>query len=199
MAVGEPTRTDARRTLVLGGARSGKSVHAESLLHERSDVVYVATSGSRPDDSEWCDRVAAHRARRPAQWATVETTDVAELLTAAGPDQCVLVDCVSLWLAAVLDDSGLWQDQPGAADEVARRVDGLVTAVAASAATLVLVSNEVGSGVVPATVSGRRYRDELGRLNIRLAAACDTVTLVVAGIPVVLRDAPRPRTTQEPA
>jgi adenosylcobinamide kinase/adenosylcobinamide-phosphate guanylyltransferase len=110
---------------------------------------------------------------------------------------------VSLWLAGAMDDAGLWQDEPGADAEVTRRCDELVEAVAGTSATVVLVSNEVGSGVVPATVSGRRYRDELGRLNVRLAAVSDTLTLVVAGVPVDLRSvAPhnvhQPTSTDQP-
>ena len=179
------------RTLVLGGARSGKSMHAESLLAQVDELTYVATSGERPDDPEWLGRVELHRARRPSSWTTVETTDVAAVLLKAGPGDTLLVDCVSLWLAAVLDDAGTWQDEPGAAAEVGRRCDELVDAVTSSPATVVLVSNEVGSGVVPATASGRRFRDELGRLNARLAAGCDVVTLVVAGIPVPVKEPDR--------
>ena len=181
--------TRGSRALVLGGARSGKSVYAESLLAGATDVVYVATSGTRAGDPEWRERVAQHQARRPADWTTVEATDVAALLAKADAGQRILVDCVSLWLAAVMDDTGLWLDEDGATAEVARRCDELVDAVRDTSATVVLVSNEVGSGVVPATVSGRRYRDELGRLNVRLADASDTVTLVVAGVPVDLRTA----------
>ncbi len=197
--LGRPRR--GTRTLVLGGARSGKSVHAESLLRDRTQVSYVATGGIRPDDGEWARRVADHRARRPGAWRTVETLDVAAVLAGAGPDESVLVDCVSLWLAGVLDEEGVWAvDDAGpprppveqADAAVASRCDGLVEALAGTAATVVVVSNEVGSGVVPGTPSGRRFRDELGRLNARLAARCDTVTLVVAGIPVDLRSAARP-------
>jgi adenosylcobinamide kinase/adenosylcobinamide-phosphate guanylyltransferase len=195
--LGEPSARSAvtSRTLVLGGARSGKSVHAESLLAGVDDVVYVATGGTRAADPEWSERVARHQARRPVGWTTVETADVASLLAKADAGRRILVDCVSLWLAAVMDDTGLWQDEDGAAGELARRCDELVDAVRDTAATVVLVSNEVGSGVVPATVSGRRYRDELGRLNIRLAAVSDTVTLVVAGVPVDLRTAGREEST----
>jgi adenosylcobinamide kinase/adenosylcobinamide-phosphate guanylyltransferase len=191
--LGRPRR--GTRTLVLGGARSGKSVHAESLLRDHADVTYVATGGSRPDDEEWALRIAAHRARRPLAWRTVETGDVTAELSAAGPADAVLVDCVSLWLAGVMDAAGVWPSDdassgtsPAPADaDVARRCGDLIDALAGSSATVVVVSNEVGSGVVPGTFSGRRFRDELGRLNARLAGVSDRVTLLVAGVPVDLR------------
>lgn len=181
------------RTLVLGGARSGKSAYAEAVCAGPAaadgPVTYVATGGSRPDDAEWAQRVAAHRARRPAGWRTEETTDLVPLLEGSGPADTLLVDCVALWLADVLDSAGAWDDRPGSDAAVAARCDALVAAYGATTARTVLVSNEVGSGVVPGTVSGRRYRDELGRLNARLAATADEVVLVVAGIPQTLRAA----------
>jgi adenosylcobinamide kinase/adenosylcobinamide-phosphate guanylyltransferase len=173
--------------LVLGGARSGKSTYAEGLLAGTEDVVYVATSGARPDDDEWSARVAQHRARRPATWTTVETTDLEPLLRSPGPP--LLVDCLSLWLTAVLDDLGAWDPTRWAAvgrDGLDRRVDGLVEALAASPRRVVLVSNEVGSGVVPAHASGRLFRDELGRLNARVGAVVDEAVLLVAGRPLPL-------------
>lgn len=163
-----------RRVLVLGGARSGKSVEAERRLAAEPAVTYVATAAHRPDDVEWATRIAQHRARRPASWRTIETDDpVGALRTEPGP---LLVDCVSLWLGAQLD-------QPDLTD----RVDKLVAAWRSTAAYVVAVSNEVGSGVVPAYESGRRFRDELGRLNARLAAEADEVWLVTAGLPTRLR------------
>jgi adenosylcobinamide kinase/adenosylcobinamide-phosphate guanylyltransferase len=172
-------------------------VHAESLLAGRGHVTYVATGGTRPDDGEWVRRVADHRSRRPDGWRTVETLDVPAVLAGAAATDSVLVDCASLWLAGVMDEVGVWAAEdagPGSAAEVAgaevvRRCDRLVDSLAASTAAVVVVSNEVGSGIVPGTVSGRRFRDELGRLNTRLAAVCDVVTLVVAGVPLDLRAA----------
>jgi adenosylcobinamide kinase/adenosylcobinamide-phosphate guanylyltransferase len=178
---------------VLGGARSGKSVTAERLLAARDRVDYVATGG-RPDaaDPEWAERVRAHQQRRPAHWVTLETLDLAQLL--AGPQLTVrdratpvLVDCLSTWLAGVMAECGLWAGRPGADQELARRVDGLLGAWRATTRPVVAVSNEVGSGVVPATVSGRRYRDELGVLNARIAAECEQVWLCTAGIARRLR------------
>lgn len=170
-----PTRPGvSHRVLVLGGARSGKSMEAERRLAAESAVTYVATAARRPDDDEWAARVTAHRARRPASWRTLETTDLVGVLRdEAGP---LLIDCLSLWLATDLDASGL-----------ADRVDELVGAWRATTAYVVAVSNEVGSGVVPAYDSGRRFRDELGRLNARLAAESDEVWLLTAGVATRLR------------
>jgi adenosylcobinamide kinase / adenosylcobinamide-phosphate guanylyltransferase len=177
-----------RRVLILGGARSGKSTAAEARLAASPDVTYVATSGSQPGDEEWATRVAAHRARRPSHWRTVETSDVATVLgTASG---AVLVDCLTLWLADVMSRSGAWEDTAwhsgAAATAVGAELDALVAAWRKTTAYVVAVSNEVGMGVVPATASGRRFRDELGRLNMRLAEAADEVLLVVAGRVVAL-------------
>ncbi len=182
-------RTPPPRELVLGGARSGKSRLAESRLAALPVVTYVATGGRRDDDPEWVARVAAHRARRPAGWRTRETTDVAEILRSATAADAVLVDCLALWLTAVMDGAGCWQGtDPTVADAAVERcVRDLVAAVRATAARVVLVSNEVGSGVVPDHASGRAYRDRLGDLNARVADACDAVTLVVAGRVVPLR------------
>jgi adenosylcobinamide kinase/adenosylcobinamide-phosphate guanylyltransferase len=176
----------ARRVLVLGGARSGKSAYAEGLLRDSTAVDYIAC-GAPPSaaDAEWAQRVAAHRARRPASWQTVETLDVAPLLTARSAP--VLLDCATTWLAGVMDQCGVWSDAPDAEVRLAERVDELVAAWSNAGRLAVMVSNEVGAGIVPATESGRRFRDEMGRLNARLAAAADRVWLLTAGIPARLR------------
>ena len=178
-----------RRTLVLGGARSGKSAHAEGLLTE--DVVtYVATARRYPDDADWELRIAQHVARRPATWTTVEApapSDLIALLTATSEaDPPILVDDVATWLNGVLDDAGAWEGH--GMGTVDRECAALVHAVAHTRARLVLVSAEVGLGVVPSTHSGRLFRDHLGSLNARLAEVCDEVLLVVAGIPLRLRE-----------
>ncbi len=181
-----PREPAPRRFLLLGGARSGKSHEAERLLAAEPLVRYVATGGRRDDDPEWQQRIDAHRRRRPAGWTTVETVDVAALLHDHDGTP-VLVDCLALWLAAHLDAAGVWAAEPGsparqdALDLVAAETDELVRALRSCAGTVVLVSNEVGSGVVPEHASGRLYRDLLGRLNARVAAECDDVALVVAG------------------
>lgn len=170
-----------RRTLVLGGARSGKSVEAERRLAAFPEVEYAATGGVRDGDAEWAARVAAHRERRPAGWRTTETCDLVPLLAAAGGPP-LLIDCLSLWLTDAMDAAQAWDG-----GDVRPRVDELVAAVRAGRRTLVAVSNEVGSGVVPATPAGRLFRDELGRLNAAVAAECEQVLLVVAGQVLVLR------------
>jgi adenosylcobinamide kinase/adenosylcobinamide-phosphate guanylyltransferase len=177
-----------RRTLVLGGARSGKSVEAERRLESFPGVLYVATGGSRGGDTEWAARVAAHRERRPGSWRTTETCDLVPLLREDGPP--LLVDCLSLWLTDAMDSAGAWDDAEwadGGERALRERVAQLTAAVRETRRTVVAVSNEVGSGIVPATASGRRYRDELGRLNAAFAAECEQVLLVVAGQAVVLR------------
>lgn len=177
-----------RRTLVTGGARSGKSVEAERRLAAFPGVLYVATGGSRDDDPEWRARVAAHRDRRPGSWRTAETCDLVPLLAGAGPP--VLVDCLSLWLTDAMDRVDAWDDAAwgGGGEEALReRTAELVGAVRATRRTVVLVTNEVGSGVVPPTASGRRFRDELGRLNAAVAAECEHLLLVVAGQALTLR------------
>ncbi|MEV8312888.1 bifunctional adenosylcobinamide kinase/adenosylcobinamide-phosphate guanylyltransferase [Streptomyces sp. NPDC059900] len=177
-----------RRTLVLGGARSGKSVEAERRLEAFPEVLYVATGGTRNGDSEWADRVSAHRDRRPASWSTTETCDLVPLLADDGPP--LLVDCLSLWLTYAMDEVNAWDDAEwagGGERALRKRVAELTDAVRATRRTVVAVSNEVGSGIVPATASGRRYRDELGRLNAAFAAECEHVLMVVAGQALTLR------------
>jgi adenosylcobinamide kinase/adenosylcobinamide-phosphate guanylyltransferase len=171
------------RILVLGGSRSGKSAHAESLLADVPEVTYLATANPAPDDAEWAARVAAHRARRPATWTTVETTAPSTLLR-GGP---FLVDSITTWVAALMDESGVWTDEPGAAGRLAARCDALVNAWAMTPASVVAVSDEVGLGVVPETRSGRLFRDTLGAVNQRLAGTADQVWFVVAGLPQRLR------------
>ncbi|RBY95280.1 adenosylcobinamide kinase/adenosylcobinamide phosphate guanyltransferase [Blastococcus sp. TF02-8] len=171
---------------MLGGARSGKSRHAEQLLGRARQVEYVAC-GLPADggDPEWAARVALHRDRRPGTWRTLETVDLVGVLGRSGPP--VLVDCLSTWLARAMDDCGVWTEEAGADERLARAVDDVVAAWAGTRRRVVAVSNEVGSGVVPATVSGRRYRDELGILNARVAAASQRVELLVAGLPQRLK------------
>ena len=163
------------KVLVTGGVRSGKSAHAEGLLADRPAVTYVAAGPvPGPDDTDWAERVAAHVTRRPAHWSTLESTTLSAL-----PDGPVLLDCLGTWLTAQLDDLD-WDDSA-----LGPRVDALVDAVSRST-DLVVVTNEVGAGVVPEHRSGRIFRDQLGLVNQRVAAVCDEVHLVVAGRVLVL-------------
>ncbi len=179
-----------RLVLVLGGARSGKSAYAEgratALAGPHGRVLYVATAEAL--DDEMARRIAHHRASRPASWRTVEEPrDPAAAMRAAAPDtRVVLLDCITLWLSNLL--SALQAQDDGTPEEaVDAGVTGLLAAYQAGTADLVLVSNEVGLGIVPAYPLGRLYRDLLGRVNIRLAAAADEVVLMVAGIPLQVK------------
>jgi len=170
------------RTLVIGGARSGKSREAERLLAAEPAVTYVATAYPAEHDDEWSERVRLHRDRRPAHWDTVETLDLVSLLEADGPP--LLVDCLTLWLTRVMDRHDAWSDEAWAATAekaVAGEVEALVGAWRATSRRVVAVTNEVGQGVVPETAAGRRFRDVMGRLNAELAARTEDVRWVVAG------------------
>ena len=177
------------RTLVLGGARSGKSTHAERLIAALPRVTYVATAGVPVADApyaEWAARIHTHQGRRPSSWTTVELgerpDELPELVSSAQPGEGLLVDCLTLWLTALLDTHGCWA-APDTSRAVADRATAeLVRALSSTAATVVLISNEVGSGIVPEHSSGRLFRDLLGRMNAHAAQACDQVTLVVAGM-----------------
>jgi adenosylcobinamide kinase / adenosylcobinamide-phosphate guanylyltransferase len=168
------------KILVTGGARSGKSRHAEQLLADAPVVTYLAPG--RPadgTDADWDARVAAHRARRPAHWQTVETAELpAAIAHARG---AVLADCLSTWLVALLDGAALWDAPTAQAGEaVAPHLESLCRAVQTTE-RIVLVTNEVGLGVVPSHRSGVMFRDLLGTVNQRVAEQCDEVHLVIAG------------------
>ncbi|MHC9296859.1 bifunctional adenosylcobinamide kinase/adenosylcobinamide-phosphate guanylyltransferase [Mycobacterium sp. LTG2003] len=173
------------RILVLGGIRSGKSRWAESAVSsaagEQAPVRYLATGPAADTDPAWAGRVSAHQARRPAHWYTVESVDVAGDL--AREATATLVDDVGGWLTAAMDRRDAWTG--GSVDD---DVAALVHAVSEFTAPLVLVSPEVGLTVVPATEAGRRFADELGTVNQKLAAVCDRVVLVVAGQPVTVKE-----------
>jgi adenosylcobinamide kinase / adenosylcobinamide-phosphate guanylyltransferase len=175
-------------TLVLGGARSGKSAHAEGLL-PADRATYVATARHDPTDPEWQARIATHVARRPTGWQTVELAAPAELsrLLKEVPETAppILVDDLATWLTSVLDDADAWNG--GSLAPVQAECDRLTAAVSTCRAKVVLVSAEVGLGVIPPTRSGRLFRDQLGSLNAALADQCTDVFLLVAGIPLRLR------------
>ena len=164
--------------LVIGGQKSGKSRYAEGLVAETGlRRVYVATATA--GDSEMAERIARHRARRGDAWHTVEVPlDLAGALArAAGPERAVLVDCLTLWLSNLI----------AAARPVDTETDRLLAAVAAAAGPVVLVTNEVGAGIVPDNALARTYADALGVLNQRVAAVAGRVVLVAAGLPLVLK------------
>jgi adenosylcobinamide kinase/adenosylcobinamide-phosphate guanylyltransferase len=174
-----------RRCLVLGGARSGKSHWAEQRLAAQP-VRYLAT-GYPADDPDWSERVAAHRARRPSHWNTVESLDLATELQRED-ERPVLVDCLTLWLTRRLDQVPTWTQSAAAASaDLEPDIAALVAALAAARCDVVLVSNEVGSGIVPANPAGRVFADLLGTLNRRVAEQCQEVVLMVAGIPVAVK------------
>jgi adenosylcobinamide kinase/adenosylcobinamide-phosphate guanylyltransferase len=167
-------------TLVLGGARSGKSRYAEGLLTALPPPrIYVATAQAL--DDEMAARIAAHRARRNAGWQTIEAPhDLSGALSAAPKDAAMLIDCLTLWLSnRILANA-----------HVDAEIEALENALARRAGAAVLVSNEVGSGIVPDNALARRFRDLQGRLNQRLAARADRVVLLVAGLPIFVKGNP---------
>jgi adenosylcobinamide kinase / adenosylcobinamide-phosphate guanylyltransferase len=168
-----------RVLLVLGGARSGKSRYAESVIEATSaPALYLATA--EPRDGEMAERIRRHRARRGRQWTTLEEPlDLApSLIREARADRPILVDCLTLWLANLLE-AGRAVEQEAAA---------LVEALGALAGPVVLVANEVGLGIVPENALAREFRDHAGRLNQAVAARASRVVFVAAGLPLTLKD-----------
>jgi adenosylcobinamide kinase / adenosylcobinamide-phosphate guanylyltransferase len=177
------------RTLVLGGIRSGKSRWAESAIAEavgpERPVRYLATGPDPGGDEEWARRVAVHRGHRPGHWSTIETAEVAEQLRRFATTP-TLIDDLGGWLTALLDRHNSWSR--GNEASLAMDMEEMFAAVNAFGSELVMVSPEVGLSVVPATPEGRRFADELGALNQRLAAVCERVVLVVAGQAITLKE-----------
>jgi adenosylcobinamide kinase/adenosylcobinamide-phosphate guanylyltransferase len=171
---------EKRITLVLGGARSGKSRYAESLLTAAPPPwIYVATA--QPDDAEMADRIALHKARRARGWQTHEAPhDLAAAVGTPPNNAPMLIDCLTLWLSnRMLADADIEQE-----------TDALAAALAHRASPIVLVSNEVGAGIVPENALARRFRDAQGQLNQRVAAHASTVVLMVAGLPITVKNSP---------
>ena len=167
-------------TLILGGARSGKSALAERLARDSGGpVTYLATA--RAGDGEMAERIAHHRARRPDSWGCVEEPlALADALRRhARADGCVLVDCLTLWLSNLLGDAD--------ASRFGREREALLGTLPGLPGEIVLVSNEVGLGIVPLGELSRRFVDEAGRLHQALAAQCDRVVFVAAGLPLVMK------------
>ena len=168
-------------TLIIGGARSGKSRFAQSLASEHSRVAYIATA--RPEDDEMAERIARHRSERPASWITVEEP----LEIARAVDECaaecefILLDCLTLWLSNMF----------AAERSACAMAEAAKLPMAAGKASLAVVTNEVGSGIVPESALGRAFRDAQGWLNQEVARVADRVYHVVAGIPVAIKGAQR--------
>jgi len=167
-------------TLVLGGARSGKSRYAEQLvMASPAPWIYVATA--EPFDDEMRARIAEHRGRRGQDWQTVDApTDLAGAIEDAAKDRIVLVDCLTLWLNNLMFRK----------INIDTAIENLEAALAARQAPTVLVSNEVGFGIVPDNAEARRFRDLQGRLNQRIAAMAGQVVLMVAGLPMLVKGEP---------
>ena len=166
--------------LILGGVRSGKSRYAQQLAEPFARVTFIATAQSRGDE-EMHRKIERHRAERPAHWLTIEEPVklAAAIEAASDASGAIVVDCLTLFTANLLED------EPAAE----QRIASLLHALASPRCSIFLVSNEVGSGVVPAYASGRRFRDLLGEINQRVAAIASTVTLMIAGLPLQLKGA----------
>lgn len=174
-------RSARRIVLVLGGVRSGKSRYAQDLAARGKRVAFIATA--EPCDDDMRQRIARHRSERPANWTTFEAPLALEDALAEYGDQfdVVVIDCLTVWTANVMhaenSDDG----------RILARADRLAQTLRNIAASVVLVSNEVGSGIHPETAVGRNYRDLLGFVNQRVAAVADEVVLLVAGCPLVIK------------
>ena len=183
------------REFILGGARSGKSRLAEkrAVVCEAlgMEVVYIATAEA--GDGEMAERLAHHRNNRPAHWVTVEEPIqlAATLQAQAAQDRCLIVDCLTLWLSALIFKGEAGQQMESGApidcELFSRERQALLDVLRKLPGEIILVSNEIGSGVVPENRLARRFADEQGRLNQDVATLCERVTLSVAGIPLVLR------------
>ena len=188
-----PSRSAERMTvLITGGVRSGKSAYAaERASGAGGTVTHYATARVDPTDAEFVARVARHRRDRPAEWRTIEPSARAlpALLEALGSGEVAIVDSVGTWVSAwLLDLEDLAErDAVAALDVLEEQIAALPAACRAARSTLILVTEEVGSGVVPPSALGRIFRDALGRLNARLAAEADQVVLMVAGIPLTVK------------
>ena len=168
-------------TLVLGGARSGKSRYAQQLAEQSQHVVFIATA--KASDDQMREKIERHREDRPKDWQTIEEPLELSQALAQYQTECdiMVVDCLTLYAANLLEAEG--ENREG----VERRVEALCEALRGVVCSVVLVSNEVGSGVVPAYPIGVQYRDLLGEINQRVARVADDVVLMVAGLPLALK------------
>jgi adenosylcobinamide kinase/adenosylcobinamide-phosphate guanylyltransferase len=172
-----------RIVLVLGGVRSGKSQYAQEFATRGRRVAFLATA--QAGDDEMRDRIAKHRAERPAGWTTIEAPILLEdaLLQCGGQFDTIVIDCLTVWTA------NLMEHEASDRARVLAHADRLAQVLLGVSGSVVLVSNEVGSGIVPANEMARTYRDLLGGVNQRIAAAADEVILLVAGCPLVIKQA----------
>jgi adenosylcobinamide kinase/adenosylcobinamide-phosphate guanylyltransferase len=179
------------KSLILGGVKSGKSRFSEQQAicwaaqvgHSDESIIYLATAENRKNDEAFSSRIARHIAQRPTTWKTVEEPlEISDVIGAAsGKDQCVLLECLTLWV------SNLFQDEA----TLASRVEQFCEVLEAYEGEIILVSNETGLGIMPPNALARRYGDELGLLHQRLASICDEVVLIVAGLPHYLKQPDR--------
>ncbi len=176
-----------RLTFILGGARSGKSAYAEKLARDSGgSVLYVATAV--PFDDEMRERIKRHQAERPSHWQTLEApTNTGQAIAQAETAETVLVDCLTVLAGNVIAPLPEPITTAAADSALNAEIDQLLAVCAADSADWIIVSNEVGLGIVPAYPLGRVYRDALGRANQRIAAAADRVLLMVAGLPMVVK------------
>lgn len=174
------------KVLVTGGVRSGKSHHAESLLRDEPRVTYIATGPNELEepDPDWADRLARHRSRRPVSWTTVEASDLAAAVRTSM--DAVLIDCLGVWVTRLIDHHHLWEAPVAEVTDLVHQATESLLRALDRPGPVVLVTNEVGLGVVPAHRSGRLFRDLLGDVNRMVATACDEVHLVIAGRVLVL-------------
>jgi adenosylcobinamide kinase/adenosylcobinamide-phosphate guanylyltransferase len=181
-------------TLVLGGARSGKSAYAERLAAQSGrEAVYIATAGN--GDGEMAARIALHRSQRPPHWHTIE--EPIQLANAIAQSdsagRVILVDCLTIWLSNLLFSDGRIYPEVGNVElppVLLEQRTALLATIESCSADLIFVSNEVGMGIVPMGAISRAYVDEAGRLNQAVAAACDRAVFIAAGLPLVLKDGP---------
>ena len=162
------------------------STFAEQHFAHAPAVDYLATSQVRDDDPEWVERVRVHRRRRPSHWTTIETLELAGELSRETTTP-LLIDCMTVWLTRQMDLAGIWDERPGCDEALKTAVEEAVGAFARATRPVVAVSNEVGQGLVPAEAGSRRFRDEMGVLNMRLAEVVDEVWFCTAGIPARLK------------
>lgn len=171
-------------SLILGGARSGKSAYAEQQASASGlAVTYIATA--QVYDNEFSQRIRHHQSRRPAHWALVEEPFflTATLKHHAGPDRCLLVDCLTLWLAQWICE----ECHPPQESSWGEERETFLRTLPTLPGQIILVSNEVGMGIVPLGEINRRFQDEQGRLNQAVAAACDQAVFMAAGLPLILK------------